>query len=111
MKANEVKERLRAKLPVTPELLAVARRVVWFKSPEEALEDPIEFLTYLMTYTSVADLLIVSEYLSHDDFRQALEHAPAGVFDAPSWSYWNLVCGRDPRAAMPRRHVPDHHTF
>ena len=33
-------------LPVTPELRAVARRVVWFKEPEEALADPVLALDY-----------------------------------------------------------------
>jgi hypothetical protein len=37
-------------LPKTPELLAVAERVVWFKPPAEALADPIHFLAYVMTY-------------------------------------------------------------
>ena len=27
-------------LPITPDLLRVARRVVWFKEPEEALAEP-----------------------------------------------------------------------
>jgi hypothetical protein len=30
-------------LPVTPELLNIAERVVWFKPPEEALADPLHF--------------------------------------------------------------------
>jgi len=36
-------------LPPTPELLAVARRVVWFKEPDEALADPVHFLAHVMT--------------------------------------------------------------
>jgi len=34
------------------ELLAVAKRVFWFGTPEEALEFPLRFLTYAMTYAS-----------------------------------------------------------
>jgi len=37
-------------LPNTPELLNVARRVVWFEEPAEALADPVHFLAYVMTY-------------------------------------------------------------
>jgi hypothetical protein len=31
-------------LPVTPQLLAVARRVIWFQEPEQALPEPVQFL-------------------------------------------------------------------
>ena len=37
-------------LPGTPELLRVARRVVWFKPPEDTLAHPIHFLAQVMTY-------------------------------------------------------------
>jgi hypothetical protein len=37
------------KLPETPELIRVAERVVWCKSPESALDDPIHFLAHVMT--------------------------------------------------------------
>src|SRR5688572_3291340 len=35
------------RLPATPELLAVARRVVWFRQPKETLADPILFLAHV----------------------------------------------------------------
>ena len=34
------------------DLLAVAKRIFWFGTPEEALEFPKRFLTYAMTYAS-----------------------------------------------------------
>lgn len=37
-------------LPETPELLAVAERVVWFKPPSEALADPVHFLAHVCEY-------------------------------------------------------------
>jgi hypothetical protein len=43
-------------LPETPELLVVAERVVWFKTPSETLADPIHFLAHVMTYGTVEDL-------------------------------------------------------
>jgi hypothetical protein len=43
-------------LPLTPELLNVARRVVWFKEPEETLSDPVHFLAHVMTYGTAEDL-------------------------------------------------------
>ena len=90
-------------LPITPDLLRVARRVVWFKEPEEALAEPVHFLAHLMTYGTVEDLKAVQGVAGLQEFREVLEHAPAGVFDARSWTYWHLKCGRVPAPPLPAR--------
>ena len=91
-------------LPETPELLNVARRVIWFKKPEEALTDPVHFLAHVMTYGTVEDLRALEGVVGQREFREALEHAPPGIFDARSWAYWNLKCGRVPAPPLPVRH-------
>lgn len=90
-------------LPMTPDLLRVARRVVWFKEPEEALAEPVHFLAHLMTYGTVEDLKAVQGVAGLEEFREVLERAPAGVFDARSWAYWHLKCGRVPTPPLPAR--------
>ena len=45
------------------ELLVVAKRIFCFGTPEEALEFPIRFLTYGMTYASDEDIAILKEVL------------------------------------------------
>ena len=89
--------------PETPELLAVAERVVWFKPPREALSDPVHFLAHVMTYGTIEDLRAVDGVIGPHEFREALEHAPPGVFDARSWAYWNLKHGRSPAPPLPVR--------
>jgi hypothetical protein len=83
-------------LPATVPLLRVAQRVVWFKMPEEALTDPAHFLAYVMVFGTVEDLKALRGIVGKDEYREVLEHAPPGLFDARSWAYWNLVCGRRP---------------
>lgn len=90
-------------LPATPELLHVARRVVWFKEPAEALADPVHFLAHVMTYGTVEDLLALQGIVGEEDFCEVLDHAPPGVFDARSWAYWHLKCGRHPAPPLPAR--------
>ena len=90
-------------LPMTPDLLRVARRVVWFKEPEEALAEPAHFLAHLMTYGTVEDLKAVQGVAGLEEFREVLERAPAGVFDARSWAYWHLKCSRVPAPPLPAR--------
>ncbi len=94
-------------LPLNPDLLAVAPRVMWFEPPERALADPVRFLAYLMTYGTVEEIDVVRRYLDMDDFREALDRAPPGIIDPRSWAYWNVMVGRYPPPPMPRRVIPD----
>lgn len=91
-------------IPATPEIVAVARKVVWFEPPEKALADPIRFMAYAMTYAVPEDMRLIRRFVSDDDFREALEHAPAGIIDPRSWAYWNSKMGRDPPPRLPARH-------
>lgn len=90
-------------IPLTPETCDVARRVIWFESPEQALADPTRFLAYAMTYARHEDMRIVRRYVSDDDFREALDRAPSGIIDARSWAYWNSKMGRFPPPPLPVR--------
>jgi len=90
-------------LPETRESLAVAQRVVWFKPPSEALADPVHFLAHVMTYGTVEDLRALDGVAGIEEVREALDNAPPGVFDARSWAYWNLKCGRSPAPPLPVR--------
>jgi hypothetical protein len=83
-------------LPATSGLLAVAERVVWFKTPAEALANPVHFLAHVMTYGTPEDLRALQGWSDQNNFRETLENAPPGVFDPRSWAYWNLKCGRVP---------------
>jgi len=92
-------------LPLTPEIEAVARRVVWFEEPRQAIADPVRFLAYAMTYGDHADINIIRQHLSEADLREAIVNAPPGIFDPRSWAYWNLKLGRYPTPPMPERAV------
>ena len=88
------------------ELLAVARRVVWFKPPEETLRDTTWFLNHAMTHGGVRDVLAVRQHFDDEALRHALRHAHPGVFDPRSWAYWHTVLGMTPVPALPTRNIP-----
>jgi hypothetical protein len=94
-------------LPHTDDLLNVARHIIWFEPPGRALGDPVRFLAYLMTYGTADEVAVVMRYLDYDDFKEALERAPPGIFDERSWNYWHLMTGRHPPPPMPTRLIPD----
>ena len=90
-------------IPLNTETKAVARRVVWFEEPAEALEDPIRFMAYAMRHATHEDTKALRRYVSNEDFREALDKAPPGIIDARSWAYWNNMVGRYPAPPLPKR--------
>jgi hypothetical protein len=89
------------------ELHDLAKRVVWFQPPTEALADRSRFLAYLMTYGTAEDVTIARRHFAPAEFREAIENAPPGIFDERSWAYWNLILGHYPAPPMPRRRLPE----
>jgi len=90
-------------IPLNPDTERVARRVVWFESPAQALADPIRFMAYAMSYATPEDMKVIRRHVSDDDFREALDRAPPGIIDPRSWAYWNSKFGRFPPPPMPKR--------
>ncbi len=88
------------------ELRRVAKRVVWFKTPEEALGDKKSFLAHVMTYSTLEDIVTTMRHYSDADFDLVLADPPAGIFDRRSWNYSNLRCHHEPVPPLPRRDFP-----
>ena len=92
--------------PYPADLLLVARKVVWYEKPEETLANLMTFLTHLMVYGSAADVSLVERYVPTEEFRTALENAPAGVFTREAWEKWHERFGIQ-APPLPRRRFPD----
>jgi hypothetical protein len=90
-------------MPLSPLTLDIARRIIWFESPERALAEPIRFLAYAMTYARHEDMRVLRRYITDDDMREALDKAPPGIVDPRSWAYWNSKMGRYPPPPVPVR--------
>jgi len=56
-----------------------------------------------MTYARHEDMRVIRQYISDDDFREALDRAPPGIIDPRSWAYWNSKMGRYPAPPLPKR--------
>jgi len=87
-------------------LLGIARRLIWWMPPEEALEYPVRFLAQVMTLGTWDDMRIVRSVVGEEAMRAVLRDAPPGVFDLRSWHYWRHVFGIDPVPPLPRRQLP-----
>ena len=85
------------------QLAALARRVVWWKRPEDALADRNHFLAHLMTYGTWGDILETRAHWGEEAFRKALRNAPPGIFDERSWIYWHYALELWPIPPRPSR--------
>ena len=92
-------------IPLNAETEAVARRVIWFEEPKEALADPVRFMAYAMAHALPEDMTVIRRYVSDSDFREAIDQAPPGIIDPRSWAYWNSKMGRYPAPPLPRRRL------
>ena len=90
-------------LPHTPEFVRAAKRIVWFKRPDEALDNPVELLAHAMKHATDEDMALLLDHVGENGLREAIEDAPAGIVDARSWSYWNAKIGRFPAPPAPER--------
>jgi hypothetical protein len=88
------------------DLLHVAKRVVWFKAPHDAVKDVKLFLAHVMTYGTLTDITTTLQYFSEKDFEAVLNDPPPGVFDRRSWTYWNVRYHRQPVPERPKRQIP-----
>src|SRR5882724_2847670 len=80
------------------DLLAAAKRIFWFGTPDEALEFPKRFLTYAMTYASDEDIEILRKYFTEDDFKATLgDPHPGFSTEAPGPNGMNVT------SALPSR--------
>jgi hypothetical protein len=92
-------------IPLNEETRALARRLVWFESPEEALADPVRFMAYAFARATHEEMRTLRAHVDDADLREALDKAPPGIIDPHSWAYWNLRLGRYPAPPMPRRRL------
>lgn len=90
-------------LPRTPDMQELARRVIWFEEPDQALADPVRFTAYALARATHEDMARLRAHLSDDDLREVLDNAPPGIIDERSWAYWNNLLGRYPAPPLPTR--------
>ena len=88
---------------LTAEMRRAVQRCVWFEPPEEAIKDIPRLAAYILTHGVPEDTQVLRKQLSDNDLKQVLDEAPAGIYDARSWAYWNLVIGRYDTPPLPVR--------
>jgi hypothetical protein len=91
---------------MNPQLEQIARRYVWWETPERALERRDLLLCQLMQLGTWEDFRTARAAFGVQAFKQALENAPPGTLDGRSWNFWNRFFGFVPVPPMPQRPLP-----
>ena len=91
-----------------PDLIQLARRLVWWKPPEEALRAPERVIAQVMALGTWDDIETAKRHWGIEAFRRVLAAPPPGVFDRRSWNYWHVVFGIAPTPPLPVRNIPHH---
>ncbi|MGO9445208.1 MAG: hypothetical protein ACLPXB_10590 [Thiobacillaceae bacterium] len=89
-------------------LLRLARRYIWWKTPEEAALMPERVIAQVMNIGDYADVQDLVDEAGIETLRSVLTHAEAGEFDERSWVYWNLrlnLADLEHIPPLPVRHV------
>ncbi len=91
-------------IPHTADTERLARRLIWFEDPAEALADPVRFVAYALERGTLEDMSVLRRYVSDDAIREVLATAPPGIIGERSWAYWHLMMDRPP-PPLPRRRI------
>jgi hypothetical protein len=89
-----------------PDLAQLARRLVWWKPPEETLRAPDRLIAQVMALGTWDDIELAKRQWGLDAFRRVLATPPPGVFDPRSWNYWHVVFGIAPTPPLPVCKLP-----
>lgn len=95
--------------PIDSELLKpLARKYIWWKTPEEAVALPERVIAQVMNIGDYDDMQRLAAEVGDKVLCTVLSHAEAGQFNERSWAYWHYRLGladMDQVPALPVRRL------
>lgn len=74
-------------------LKPLARKYIWWKTPEEAVAMPERVIAQVMNIGDYYDVQALASQAGDEVLRDVLTHAEAGQFNERSWAYWHYRLG------------------
>jgi hypothetical protein len=75
--------------PDKRKLRTLARRYLWWESPEAWERDPDRLIRQVLSLGTIEDYRLVRAHFGRERIIRSLQSAPAGAIDPRSWSYWH----------------------
>ncbi|MCL2779431.1 MAG: hypothetical protein FWD73_15665 [Polyangiaceae bacterium] len=74
-------------------LQSLARKYIWWKSPDEAVATPERVIAQVMDIGDYSDVQALAKLVGDEVLREVLTNAQAGQFNERSWAYWHYRLG------------------
>lgn len=82
-------------------LKPLARKYIWWKTPEDAVAMPERVIAQVMDIGDYADVQLLVAQVGDEVLRDVLASAEAGQFNARSWAYWHYRLGLSSLGQVP----------
>jgi len=89
-------------------LKSLAKKYIWWKTPEEAVSMPGRVIAQVMNIGDYADVQMLVSTVGNEVLREVIRDAEPGQFNERSWTYWHYRLGLsdiDQVPALPTRRV------
>jgi hypothetical protein len=90
-------------------LTPLARKYLWWKTPDEAAAFPARLIAQVMNLGDYDDVVALAEEVGDEVLRDVLRGAEAGQFSDRSWAYWHYrlgLAGLEQVPPLPVRRLP-----
>lgn len=71
----------------------LAQKYIWWKTPDEAAEQPERVIAQVMNIGDYADMQALCAEVGEAVLADVLRHAEVGQFNPRSWAYWHYRLG------------------
>ena len=85
-------------------LSKMAEQYIWWKSAEEAMEQPSRVVAQVMELGSTEDVITLIKKFQESEFVDVLAGAESGWFTPKSWNFWHIHCGLE-TPPLPERQI------
>lgn len=80
---------LRMNTEQTEYLLRTLSAYIWWKTPQEAIEDPQEAIARIMDVGALDDVSELLALFAREELLEVLHNAVFGQFRGKSWHFWH----------------------
>jgi len=81
-----------------------AKKYIWWKTPEEAIQMPERIMAQVMNIGEYSDVQSLASEVGDEVLCKVIIHAEAGQFNERSWTYWHYRLGLSEIEQVP--HLP-----
>lgn len=82
-------------------LRRMARRYVWWQTPESSMKDPLRVIAQVMDMGTIEDIQEAADVIGKRRMAEVLNLARPGWFHPKSWAFWNIALGRTSSGRIP----------